>query len=188
MSLYSHSRWRVARPHPRSRHAPAGSTIHSRLFVWFLASLTTHQSVPTRLLASILILWVLAVSERGGQCMGEDLGRKMTIEVYAPQNPNHHHHAGGVLSGNGNPGTKRFHFWSHLSIASRQGCSRSAQSSGDLAVASRATSSAKRLRVTSLDRSSSMSFTYYGFQTVCKCPFRALLVTRATDSNQTWAN
>ena len=31
-------------------------------------------------------------------------------------------------------------------------------------------------------------FTYYGFQTVCKCPFRALLVTSATDSNQTWAN
>ena len=30
--------------------------------------------------------------------------------------------------------------------------------------------------------------TYYGFQTVCKCPFRALLVTSATDSNQTWAN
>ena len=29
---------------------------------------------------------------------------------------------------------------------------------------------------------------YYGFQTVCKCPFRALLVTRATDSNQTLAN
>ena len=29
---------------------------------------------------------------------------------------------------------------------------------------------------------------YYGFQTVCKCPFRALLVTSATDSNQTWAN
>ena len=27
--------------------------------------------------------------------------------------------------------------------------------------------------------------TYYGFQTVCKCPFRALLVTSATDSNQT---
>ena len=30
--------------------------------------------------------------------------------------------------------------------------------------------------------------TYYGFQTVCKCPFRALLVIWATDSNQTWAN
>ena len=30
--------------------------------------------------------------------------------------------------------------------------------------------------------------TYYGFQTVCKCPFRAVLVTSATDSNQTWAN
>ena len=29
---------------------------------------------------------------------------------------------------------------------------------------------------------------YYGFQTVCKCPFRTLLVTMATDSNQTWAN
>ena len=29
---------------------------------------------------------------------------------------------------------------------------------------------------------------YYGFQTVCKCPFRALLVTSATDSNQTWTN
>ena len=29
---------------------------------------------------------------------------------------------------------------------------------------------------------------YYGFQTVCKCPFRALLVTSATDSSQTWAN
>ena len=29
---------------------------------------------------------------------------------------------------------------------------------------------------------------YYGFQTVCKCPFRALLVTSATDSNRTWAN
>ena len=29
---------------------------------------------------------------------------------------------------------------------------------------------------------------YYGFQTVCKCPFRALLVTRATDFNQTSAN
>ena len=29
---------------------------------------------------------------------------------------------------------------------------------------------------------------YYGFQTICKCPFRALLVTSATDSNQTWAN
>ena len=29
---------------------------------------------------------------------------------------------------------------------------------------------------------------YYGFQTVCKCPFWALLVTSATDSNQTWAN
>ena len=28
--------------------------------------------------------------------------------------------------------------------------------------------------------------TYYGFQTVCKCPFRALLVTSETDSNQTW--
>ena len=32
------------------------------------------------------------------------------------------------------------------------------------------------------------SFTYYGFQTVCKCPFWALLVTLVTDSNQTWAN
>ena len=30
--------------------------------------------------------------------------------------------------------------------------------------------------------------TYYGFQTVCKCPFRALLVTLATDSYQTWTN
>ena len=30
--------------------------------------------------------------------------------------------------------------------------------------------------------------TYYGFQTVCKCPFWELLVTSATDSNQTWAN
>ena len=30
--------------------------------------------------------------------------------------------------------------------------------------------------------------TYYGFQTVCKCPFGALLVTLVTDSNQTWAN
>ena len=29
---------------------------------------------------------------------------------------------------------------------------------------------------------------YYGFQTVCKCPFRALIVISATDSNQTWAN
>ena len=29
---------------------------------------------------------------------------------------------------------------------------------------------------------------YYGFQTVCKCPFWALLVTLVTDSNQTWAN
>ena len=29
---------------------------------------------------------------------------------------------------------------------------------------------------------------YYGFQTVCKCPFGALLVTLVTDSNQTWAN
>ena len=29
---------------------------------------------------------------------------------------------------------------------------------------------------------------YYGFQTVCKCPFRALLVILATDSNQSWAN
>ena len=33
-----------------------------------------------------------------------------------------------------------------------------------------------------------VNITYYGFQTVCKCPFRALLVTSATDSNQTWAN
>ena len=30
--------------------------------------------------------------------------------------------------------------------------------------------------------------TYYGFQTVCKCPFWALLVTLVTDANQTWAN
>ena len=30
--------------------------------------------------------------------------------------------------------------------------------------------------------------TYDGFQIVCKCPFRALLVTLATDSKQTWAN
>ena len=30
--------------------------------------------------------------------------------------------------------------------------------------------------------------TYYGFQTVCKCPFWALLVTLVTDPNQTWAN
>ena len=29
---------------------------------------------------------------------------------------------------------------------------------------------------------------YYGFQTVCKCPFWALLVTLVTDANQTWAN
>ena len=29
---------------------------------------------------------------------------------------------------------------------------------------------------------------YYEFQTVCKCPFWALLVTLVTDSNQTWAN
>ena len=29
---------------------------------------------------------------------------------------------------------------------------------------------------------------YYGFQTACKCPFWALLVTLVTDSNQTWAN
>ena len=29
---------------------------------------------------------------------------------------------------------------------------------------------------------------YYGFQTVCKCPFWTLLVTLVTDSNQTWAN
>ena len=29
---------------------------------------------------------------------------------------------------------------------------------------------------------------YYGFQTVCKCPFWALLVTLVTGSNQTWAN
>ena len=29
---------------------------------------------------------------------------------------------------------------------------------------------------------------YYGFQTVCKCPFWALLVTLVTDSNQAWAN
>ena len=34
----------------------------------------------------------------------------------------------------------------------------------------------------------SMGLTYYGFQTVCKCPFWALLVTLVTDSNQTWAN
>ena len=32
------------------------------------------------------------------------------------------------------------------------------------------------------------SQSYYGFQTVCKCPFWALLVTLVTDSNQTWAN
>ena len=31
-------------------------------------------------------------------------------------------------------------------------------------------------------------YNYYGFQTVCKCPFWALLVTLVTDSNQTWAN
>ena len=29
---------------------------------------------------------------------------------------------------------------------------------------------------------------YYGFQTVCKCPFWAFLVTLVTDSYQTWAN
>ena len=29
---------------------------------------------------------------------------------------------------------------------------------------------------------------YYGFQTICKCPFWALLVTMVTDSNQTCAN
>ena len=28
---------------------------------------------------------------------------------------------------------------------------------------------------------------YYEFQTVCKCPFWALLVTLVTDSYQTWA-
>ena len=29
---------------------------------------------------------------------------------------------------------------------------------------------------------------YYGFQTVCKCPFCASLVTLVTDCNQTWRN
>ena len=33
-----------------------------------------------------------------------------------------------------------------------------------------------------------ISHYYYGFQTVCKCPFWSLLVTLVTDSNQTWAN
>ena len=43
-------------------------------------------------------------------------------------------------------------------------------------------------RIVEVSRYRSDIAVYYGFQTVCKCPFWALLVTLVTDSNQTWAN
>ena len=39
-----------------------------------------------------------------------------------------------------------------------------------------------------LPRPAEFTHAYYGFQTVCKCPFWSLLVTLVTDSNQTLVN
>ena len=53
-------------------------------------------------------------------------------------------------------------------------------------VTERATSRVKIIQEANLGHSA--FYNYYGFQTVCKCPFWSLLVTLVTDSNQTWAN